>query len=102
MTVSFVHGTNVAAIDVVYAHTEHPTYTLTLSGNPEPGEGSPATVSGVVDIAHIQGVYRMERVLLYTFAGSVVHTDAIFPERWPDIVIHEEDPTTIRDVEVNF
>jgi hypothetical protein len=111
LTVTFTHGTVIASVDVVYAHTEHPTFTLTMSGNPELAGGSSAsggqkrssaTVSAVVDVAHMQGSYRLDRVVFYTFAGDAILTDAIYPEQWPDLVIHAEEPGSIRDVGVQF
>jgi hypothetical protein len=60
-------------------HAEHESHTLTLSGNPELEEGSPATgdekhstvvVSAVVDVKHIPGRYTVARAVFYSFARA--------------------------------
>jgi hypothetical protein len=95
------HGTNVVAVEVVYAHAEQPTYTLTLSGNPELEEGSPATggskrsavnVSTVVDESKRAGLYRVDRVEFYAFSGVLIlyNKNDLHLDDWPVLSINQE------------
>ena len=79
MEIAFVSSSHISAVDVVYAHYEYPSLTLTLSGNPETEEGAAgrnkrhsAVVSGVVDVGHDPGYYEITRIDFYTFSGSLI------------------------------
>jgi hypothetical protein len=79
MALSFVSSSHISAVDVVYAHTEFPALTLTLSGNPEAEEGATgrnkrhgAVVSGVVDVGHVSGYYEIDRFDFYPFSGGLI------------------------------
>jgi hypothetical protein len=80
LRLSYTHAGTFFAVEVVYVHVEHESYTLTLSGNPEREEGSAATgderhstvvVSEEVDVTHIPGRYKIARVLFYQPSGEV-------------------------------
>jgi len=77
--VSFTHSGNPVAVDAIYAQEGDESRTITLSGNPELEEGSPAygedkhsevVLSAVVDVAHKSGDYRVARVVFYQFSGT--------------------------------
>jgi hypothetical protein len=99
MRLSFGHEANIMAVEVVYTHAEDLSYTLTLSGNPEPEpekvttrryKASRADVSGVVDDAHRPGVYGARRVVFYTFSGQAFLRDALELANFPVLQICPE------------
>jgi hypothetical protein len=111
MRLSFTHYDDIFAVEVVYAHSENRTYTLTLEGNPERKEGSPVTgpgkrstvdLSGTFDGSHIPGVYWVERVLFHTLAGPTFHDDAeVQTVCWRTLELHSP-AHTVANLEVEF
>jgi hypothetical protein len=108
---SFSHPDVIFAVEVVYAHSEDRTYTLTLEGNPELAEGSPDTgpdkrstvlLSGVFDEAHMPGVYGVERVLFHTHTGATFRYDGTLPsDRWRTLELYGS-MQQVGDLEVEF
>jgi hypothetical protein len=83
---TFTHDAKISAVEVLYTHHDDNTYAITLSGNPEPvegsrvgGEGKRSTVelTGVVDESLIVGTYSARRVIVYDFTGRA---DPITPK----------------------
>jgi hypothetical protein len=126
LRVSWTSGATITAVEVVYAHLDHPWITLTLEGNAESEEDSPAygpnkrgtaIVSGVAEFHHAVGVYVVSRVVFYTFTGFPMVYDRKderpegdgdpgpaalpgiqpVPGRWPMLAINRG-PHTIGDV----
>lgn len=76
---TFTHDAPMHTVEVVYKSEEDASYTITLSGNPEPQEGSKTTgmskrsivdVGGVVDAAYPPGLYTVHRLVFYTLSGG--------------------------------
>ncbi len=111
MWLSFTHYDVIFAVEVVYAHSEDRTYTLTLAGNPEPEEGSSTKrpgkrstvlLSGAFDGSHIPGVYGVERLLFHTLAGPTIHDDAeVRTVRWRTLELHSP-AHAVDDLQVEF
>jgi hypothetical protein len=96
MRVTFTHGPRLVAIEVLYTHHEDGSYMITLSGNPEPVEGSAVAgegkrsvviLTGTVDHSIIMGRYLPRRIVAYTLEGR---TDFVEPSRagdWPILYV---------------
>jgi hypothetical protein len=111
MRLSFTHPDVVFSVEVVYAHSELRTYTLSMEGSPESEEGSPPTgpnkrstvdLTGGFDGSHIPGVYGIERVLFHTYSGTTFHDDVeARTVRWRTLeLLHPAH--VVRDLEVEF
>lgn len=97
---SFTHNDCVIAVEVVYANVDDPTCICVLEGNPDLDEGSPTigkdkrstvTLTGVFDAAHPAGLYRMQRLVLYTFVGNAIFDTphaGLGEVEWPVIELH--------------
>jgi hypothetical protein len=81
LRLTFTHDSPMHAVEVVYKSEEDSSYTITLSGNPEPQEGSKITgmskqsivdMSGVVDASYPPGLYTIHRLVFYTFSGGEI------------------------------
>ncbi len=98
MRLTFRYEANIVAVEVVYAAQEEPSYTLTLSGNPEPVPGSATTgewkqstvhVSRVVDVSHRGQYYTVRRVVFNTFSGYAFIDDTE-REHWPLLILRDD------------
>jgi hypothetical protein len=96
MRMTFTHDGHISAVEVLYTHHDDRTFALTLSGNPEPVEGSPAAgdgkrstvdLTGVVDESLIVGTYSARRVPVYTFACSAELVTPADLGDWPTLYI---------------
>jgi hypothetical protein len=114
MRLALAHDPTITAVDVVYVNvsTRNPTYTLTLSGYPEPQEDSPPAgedkrsiveVSAVVDVAHLPGHYGVARVMFYSFSGRAYKRDAdeTGVDGWPILEIRDE-PDSVKVIHVEL
>lgn len=110
MRMTFTHDGHISAVEVVYLSHADPTHALTLSGNPDPVEGSPLAGKGkpstveltaTVDETLLVGEYNLQRVTVFSFVGGTDVGLEGGPPNWPTLYIDYGWPN-VRDVSIEL